>query len=367
MFGMKRLGVVVLLFLSDSCFGFEIESYYPPLEDQRFLLDASVSYFDSSLDILGYADKIGGRSKPESASIQSLVFSFQPASNLWFTYHYEDTSAEVIRSAEPFSLETTLVGHGLQVSAKLSNWLGFELWGTLGYAQRSQDELVIECYDYAGVVLGGSCNNTDFQLIDGDALLETGETITYPVFTTNAEEDRWLVQLQAFRDISDELRFRQSLTLLVSDISISYESRLFDIESSFILDANYGGRTLRSTLGSLRANLPQAKPWLSSSLKYGIGADYVIFDRWRASADLSYSYTTRVDYEVAAGVPDYRHNVKFSGSLQYAANEWLILYVQGDVFSNYLLGEDPLTYNASTARFFEHPYGQLSIGAVVTF
>jgi hypothetical protein len=41
-------------------------------------------------------------------------------------------------------------------------------------------------------------------------------------------------------------------------------------------------------------------------------------------------------------------------------------YVRAEAFMNYLAGFEPLAYNRRTARLFEHPYGQLSVGVVIT-
>ena len=50
-----------------------------------------------------------------------------------------------------------------------------------------QADVTIDCYERSGVVLGGACQEADFQLIDGDLLLETGETSAFPVLTSSAE------------------------------------------------------------------------------------------------------------------------------------------------------------------------------------
>ena len=43
------------------------------------------------------------------------------------------------------------------------------------------------------------------------------------------------------------------------------------------------------------------------------------------------------------------------------------VFLKAEAFSNYLLGVDPLAYTSKTSRFFEHPYGQVSVGFILTF
>ena len=51
----------------------------------------------------------------------------------------------------------------------------------------------------------------------------------------------------------------------------------------------------------------------------------------------------------------------------FTLGQLAIVFARGEAFPNYLLGVDPLAYNAKSSRFFEHPYGQVTAGFIVSF
>ncbi|MGI9299685.1 MAG: hypothetical protein ACR2PD_04555 [Luminiphilus sp.] len=51
----------------------------------------------------------------------------------------------------------------------------------------------------------------------------------------------------------------------------------------------------------------------------------------------------------------------------FTLGQLAIGFARGEAFSNYLLGVDPLAYNAKSSRFFEHRYGQVTAGFIVSF
>jgi len=51
----------------------------------------------------------------------------------------------------------------------------------------------------------------------------------------------------------------------------------------------------------------------------------------------------------------------------FRMHENVILYTRLSASTNYILGESPLAYNRKSNHLFDHPYGQLYIGTLVTF
>ena len=73
----------------------------------------------------------------------------------------------------------------------------------------------------------------------------------------------------------------------------------------------------------------------------------------------------RSDYEPALNGNDVTTNAALDLSLWFSVTDSINAYVRGEALMHYLAGFEPMAYNRRTARLFEHPYGQLSIGVVV--
>ncbi len=325
------------------------------------------AYFDQSLDVFNYSSRLGDTSKPDRASAKFIGLGLKVTENIWLSFEDEDSKGTVIRTVEPLNIETNLAGESLHLRWSIGNWFGFKTQLFAGIADRDQADLDIECYDYGSILIGGNCDNADFRLFDGDLYSQTGEKVYYPVLSTRAGEDRWFIGAVAELVLSPRLTLKQALKYQESEISVVTTSPLFDIQSDFLLNARFGGRRLGDVLTELRNSLPQSTPWKEKSVRYDIGATYTFADSFLAAASIGYVYVGRDQYQADPAKKDYNRNFVLNASLWFAPTKFLATYIRGELSSNYLLGLDPITYNRKTSRFFEHPYGQLSAGIVVSF
>jgi hypothetical protein len=340
---------------------------FPEPSVNRGYIILDYAYFDESLDVFNYSSRLGGASKPDRASAKFIGLGLKLTDNIWISYEDEDSEGTVVRSAEPLSIETNLAGESLHLRWSIGKWFGFKTQLFIGMADRKQGDLDIECYEYSGVILGGDCDNADFRLFDGDLFSQTGEKVYYPVLSTKADEDRWFAGAVAELQLSSRLTLKQALKYQQAEISVTTTSPLFEIQSDFLLNANFGGRRLGDVLDELRNTLPQDTPWKEKSLRYDIGATYTFTDSLLAAASIGYVHVVRNQYQTSPGLKDYNRNFVVNASLWFAPTRFLATYIRGELTSNYLLGLDPITYNRKTSRFFEHPYGQLSAGIIISF
>ena len=140
-------------------------------------------------------------------------------------------------------------------------------------------------------------------------------------------------------------------------------SPLYDLQSSFLLSAPFNGKTLSSLITELKNDLPQQSPWQEAVVRYDVSASY-FKGNWVVSGSMGALYARRFGYADPLERKHYSTNLIATGEVWYQF-ETAALYVKGEGFSNYLLGIDPLAYTNKTSRFFEHPYGQITVGFIL--
>ena len=82
------------------------------------------------------------------------------------------------------------------------------------------------------------------------------------------------------------------------------------------------------------------------------------------SGSLGALYAERFNFDDALEREEYNTNFVVTGEIWYQLQDGSI-YLKGEAFSNYLLGVDPLAYTNKSSRFFEHPYGQITVGFIL--
>ena len=55
---------------------------------------------------------------------------------------------------------------------------GTSVW-LLTHSKRKQNPVIVDCYEYAGVVLGGSCESASFRFLDSELYSQTGGAFIY--------------------------------------------------------------------------------------------------------------------------------------------------------------------------------------------
>jgi hypothetical protein len=325
---------------------------------------AEQSYFSENLDIIGYLDSLLGTSRPEKyrQSAFSLTYKFET----WQPFiEYREVSGSVERSSQPFEVESNAEywSMGLAYSIGDADEGGSAVFGL---TSARQGDVSIECYERSGVVLGGACEEADFRLIDGDLLLETGDAVALPVLTSSAEALSAELSFNWWRRWSSSpILLGHTLKFTGSEVEHDSYSPLYDLQSSFLLNTPFNGKALGSLISELQDDLPQQSPWQEAVIRYDFSASYFT-DNWILSGSVGALYAKRFGFRDPLERKQYNTNFLVTGEIWYQLSA-ASLYVRGEAFSNYLLGIDPLAYTNKSSRFFEHPYGQVTVGFVIGF
>ena len=352
------------LFSGTVCASEIVSSAYMHGSPQSFFVSGSVAYFDEQLDVIDYLDSLGSSSRPDEYEKPALELSYRLGN--WRPFvALSQVIGSAVRERQPFKVESTADYRTLGVS----RYFGETSKGgalTIAVTDIEQDSLAIDCYERSGVVLGGSCDEADFQLVDGDLLLETGESVAFPVLTSSAEAvalrvtaDWW------YRLSSTPVLIGHTISLGATELDHTNNSPLYDLQSSFLLNTPFNGNTLGSLIEQLKQDLPQDDPWQEAVVSYDLSASYFL-NNWIISGALGGRYVERFNYEDPLNRKQYNTNLRVSAEVGYQF-ESAIVFARGEAFSNYLLGVDPLAYNAKSSRFFEHPYGQVTAGFILSF
>ena len=337
------------------------ESFFS-LTPNAWLIAAEASTFSEDFDVIGYLDSLEDSSRPDKyrQSAASLAYKF----DAWRPFiKYREVSGSLQRSSQPFEVESNADywGVGLAYSTGDADGGGSAVFSL---TSAMQDDVTIDCYERSGVVLGGACEQADFQLIDGDVLLETGDTVAFPVLTSSAEALSAEISMNWWRRWSaSPILLGHTLKLAASEMEHEGYSPLFGLQPRFLLNTPLNGKTLGTLISELQDDLPQQSPWQEAVIRYDFSASYFI-DDWIVSGSLGALYAKRFNFTDALAREQYNSNFMVTGEIWYQLQDASI-YLKGEAFSNYLLGVDPLAYTSKSSRFFEHPYGQVTVGFIL--
>ena len=335
-------------------------------KDQSVQLGAEYSYFDLELDFLDYASKLKGRSTPERNEALRLDVHLPIAERLSLDYQRSNNESEVSRSAQPFKTVAKGFDHQIEASYWLfrSNDFSIFIHGGLKYAK--QDPVKIDCYDYESkVVIGGTCEEADFRLLDGDNYLLTREFEYFPVIVTDTNA-LGLKLGATFTNNFFGMSAYQYIGLEQTEVNVRLDSKLLNISDPFILQVIFQGMRFGDVLDSIRKELPQDDPWLDRTYTVEAGVKRRLSDSIFGTGSLTHHFTTRDGYFLGEGEVEYQNNTVINLALWYEANQKVSFYLRGEASTNNVLGFEPIAYNRKSSKYFEHPFGQLSIGFNVT-
>lgn len=327
---------------------------------QRGFILAEYAYFDESLDVLDYADRLNSTFRPQQAVSSYVGVGYRALDNLVVSYQRERSKGEIRRDREPFLLRSEVDGDRLGLHWKFGKIWDFDWSLQLAYSKRKQPEVTLSCYDYQGQVFG-SCPGSVLTFADPD----TDEVL--PLLTSSAEESGWLTALYARHNIFGRIELTHHVSVKRADLEVKSVSPLFDIQSSFLLNASFGGRKLSDIVASFKRDLPQSAPWQATTYEYGAKGIMSLAPKWTLTAQLIASKTSRSGYQQLTGVPNYENNVVLTSSIWFTPARSVSVYLEGMITKHYLLGIDEMTYNQRTSKFFEHPFAQLRVGLIYGF
>ena len=187
---------IILLFwlLAGSIARADIEEFlyfFPDADTRLGAISSEYTAFDEAFDVLDYLEKIGTSSRPQSANSLDFGLTLKPTEKLKIFFERETSKGTVKRLSEPFSVESKVEGDTLGVSLEWFNLGAKPLIWSLTHSKREQNPLVVDCYEYAGVVLGGSCDSASFRFLDSELYSQTGERVYLPVLNSRADQDSW--------------------------------------------------------------------------------------------------------------------------------------------------------------------------------
>ena len=118
--------------------------------------------------------------------------------------------------------------------------------------------------------------------------------------------------------------------------------------------------------------VPQLEPWEENHFLITAGADWDAYEDLSFAAQYTFYTISRDGYQSTVGkvslaVEDQTTNHQLDGWVFVKPQRDLTLYLHGRAYSNFLLGDRPLLYNARVNHKFTDPYGFLSVGAVWEF
>jgi hypothetical protein len=337
-----------------------ITTTFQMLDVDKGFITFDYAYFSPSLDVFDFASKIESTFRPEEARSGYLSIAYKISPNILVSYQSEQASAVTSRDREPFRLESDVEGETLLLQWQAGELLGHSAHVYAGYTKREQDLLSIDCYQYGSFTVG-DCESADFAFTN----LETGETD--PALSTSATENRWLVGVSFSKLLARDWTIQHSFRYQSSEVAASVQSSFLSITDPFLLSFRINGERLDTLIDRLRSSFPQETPWKENVVRYDLGVNWALGDRWLINNTLGYLKVSRSGYAAEAGAKAYNSNLMFSSSVWYTPTPSVTVYVRGEVTKNYLLGLDSMLFNQRTAKFFDYPFAQVSAGLLFSF
>lgn len=363
------IGVFSFIFGTSSIYASNISFLNDVLPDnfrKQLEINVSQAKFDESLDVLNYIDNLSG-SKPKEATIDEVSISYKFKNNLKFTFEKTNSSAEIERSSIPRSLKTEADSDFYSISFPIlsatNTVFNLEIFGT----ETEQDPVTIDCYQFGGTVIGGSCGEADIQLLDSQVYRSTGEINYIPVLKTQGISDGYGVTLRINPINNENFNISHTLTFSEEEILMSFDSAILNTTDKFLRGARVNGITTGELLDSFKNDLPQETPWKERYFKYSINSTYGITENLALSGRLSFVKVTRSNYQENVLKKDFNNNQVIDLGFFYRPIDNFLIYSRLSLSSNYLLGLTPIAYNRKSNHLFDHPYGQLYIGTLISF
>jgi len=356
-----------------------------------------LSYVDDSFDIFGYGSGSSGINYSAGATLGGK-YALSDRYNIRAQYSlYQD---EAWRSTEPKILKSEYEG----VEAVLQDifWVDnhFDLAWNLGYRSHGTDQGIIRKYQFQNYLVeseveeGITVTNTatgqtsTVQNIGGGNVSVTGDIVNVPsislaTFGLDSLDSSYLINATPKDEgvgiglngawypdpdyritLGSELRYVQlepnygvnpdllQLLEMYDSLGLTY---LGDVDSSVI-----------------HAQLPQEEGWDETHLLFSVGMDWSYYEDLSVAAQYTYYGISRSGYQSTKGkveptVADQTTNHQLDGWLFIKPEKDITLYLHGRAYSNFLLGDRPLLYNARVNHKFTDPYGFVSVGAVWEF
>ena len=335
--------------------------------EDEILFSAEHSYFDLDFDILGYAESIESRSTPERIQSSQIDLLVPLGARFALGFEAKQANAKVSRIIQPFTTETQADEKTVTLDYRFADRGNHFYTAHLRWYRTKQDDLSIDCYEYSGLILGGLCVEADVRLLNGPALFNDGVEIYYPALQSSAETTGWGLGVSRSGSWRFDSRYLLSVNARLSEIELGFDSKILNVSEPFLLNSTYKGYRLGDALAKIREEMPQTTPWEELSFSLLGGIKLPIAEKWGVGLSAEYFRVKRFDYLLAEDEESYQRNVVVDASLYYAPIDRVMVYLRGRASSNNVLGLEPMAYNRKSSKFFQYPFGQLSLGVIVNF
>lgn len=321
-------------------------------------IDIKIDHFSKHLDFVNYLDKINTSSIPEELYRSQFGYAYIGSSHE-FGGSVSHEVGNISRPVEPLSIENTFTQYELYLSK--FNWNRKHQF-SLHAGIIEQEDISLDCVQRGNVLLGGSCDNADFRLLDGDYLEQSGSRRYLPVLDSSASAI-YAKLIHTLNYYTSKYKHSINTVLSIHQIEHHTESPLFALTSDFLLDSQLQGQSLRNIISDLQAELPQQKAWYDITLDISVESAYKVGDG-SVYGQIGLLYSEKLDYE---SDQQYKQNTYIKLGYQTELIERLSINVSGIAYQHYLQGVQPILYTPKTAKFFAHPYGEISIGMTYHF
>ena len=321
--------------------------------------------FDDSLDLLGYMDNLKG-SKPKEAEITDYSISYKFKNGLKLTAEKNTSFADAIRPTIPTSISTESVSDLYFISYPFVSERQIYEIGIFS-KDTKQDPLTIDCYEFSGLVIGGSCEEADVKLLDSEIYRSTGERVYLPVLETEGSSEGRGLTIRIKKKKIENLNVSHTLMYYEEEINLLFNSTILNTKDTFLRGIKINGVSAGTRFDQLKNELPQLTPWKEKIFKYSFNTTYSLTEKLALSGKLSLLRVSRENYENNPNKKDYDTNQLLDLGLFYELHNNLLLYTRVSLSNQYLLGITPISYNRRTNHLFDHPYGQLHIGTLIKF
>lgn len=321
-------------------------------------IDIKIDNFSKDLDFVNYLDKINTSSIPEKLYRTQFGYTYIGSSHE-FGGSVSHEVGNISRPVEPLSIENTFTQYELYLSK--FNWNRKHQF-SLHAGIIEQEDISLDCVQRGNVLLGGSCDNADFRLLDGDFLEQSASRRYLPVLDSSASAI-YAKLIHTLNYYTSKYKHSINTVLSIHQIEHHTESPLFALTSDFLLDSQLQGQSLRNIISDLQAELPQQKAWYDITLDISVESAYKVGDG-SVYGQIGLLYSEKLDYE---SDQQYKQNTYIKLGYKTELIERLSINVSGIAYHHYLQGVQPILYTPKTAKFFAHPYGEISIGMTYHF
>ena len=334
-------------------------------KEQDILVGGEYSYFDLDLDFLDYANNLEGRSTPERNEAIRLDLHLPLTERITLNYQKSDNEGLISRTAQPFKTLTKGFDHQLDATYWLFRSNNYSVFLHAGLKYEKQEPVKLDCYDYDGmVIIGGTCEEADFRLIDGDKYLTTREFEYFPVMETDANTLGFKVGATLTNQLFGTYTY-QYFGFEQTEVNVRLRSELLEITDPFLLQVELQGLRFGDDLESIRSELPQDEPWLDKTIILEAGARKPMNDIFFATGSLTYYMVSRDSYDLGEQETEYKNNTVLNLAIWFEPSDTFRVYLRGEASTNNVLGFQPIAYNQKSSKYFKYPFGQLSAGFTI--